>query len=148
MSKTFLFQAIRFSQTVQIQTIQSHKYAVSSIYPIDRAQSGATIPEQSGPGGDCNEGILRIPQSFSITGTSPSDCLVSYAEYSLWQGSYPSVEVQSVDSTAPADWAKLNGSKNCYVLPIIQFRHLVNEFQYCYLTLIILFKITYLFAHS
>ena len=43
----------------------------SSIQPIDRALSGATIPGQSGPGSNVNEGVLRIPQSSSITGTSP-----------------------------------------------------------------------------
>ena len=46
--------------------------------PIDRALSGATIPGQSGSGSNGNEGVLRIPQSPNITGTSPSDCLVSY----------------------------------------------------------------------
>ena len=66
-----------------------------------------TTPGQSGPGNDGNEGVLRIPQSSSIAGTSPSDCLVSYAGHSLvGGGSYPSAEVQSVYSTAPADWAK------------------------------------------
>ena len=39
---------------------------------------GATTPDQSGAGSDGNKGVLRIPQSFSITGTSPSGCLVSY----------------------------------------------------------------------
>ena len=38
--------------------------------------------------------------------TSPSDCLVSYPGYSLGGGSFSSAEVQSVFSTAPADWAK------------------------------------------
>ena len=42
----------------------------SSIWPMDRALSGATIPGQSGPG---NEGVLHIPQSSGSTGTSPSD---------------------------------------------------------------------------
>ena len=37
---------------------------------MDRALSGATIPDQSGPGSNDNEGVLRIPQSPSITGTS------------------------------------------------------------------------------
>ena len=32
---------------------------------------------------DGNEGELHIPQSFRITGTSPSDCLVSYPGHSL-----------------------------------------------------------------
>ena len=42
------------------------------------ADLGATTPGQSGPGSDGNEGILNIPQSLSITGTSPLDCLISY----------------------------------------------------------------------
>ena len=49
----------------------------SSIWPIDRTLSSATTPGQSGPGNDGNEGLLHIPQSSSITGTSLSDCLVS-----------------------------------------------------------------------
>ena len=47
------------------------------------ALSGTTIPGQRGPGSDGNEGVLRIPQSSSIAGTSPSDCLVSYLGHSL-----------------------------------------------------------------
>ena len=44
----------------------------------------------SGPGSDGNEGVLRIPQSSSITGTSPSDCSVSYPGHSLgWRGLIP-----------------------------------------------------------
>ena len=39
-----------------------------SIWPIDRTRSGATIPDQSGPGSDGNEGILRILQNSSIIG--------------------------------------------------------------------------------
>ena len=35
--------------------------------------SGATSLGQSGPGSDGNEGVLRVPQSVSITGTMPSD---------------------------------------------------------------------------
>ena len=48
--------------------------------------SGATTPGQSIPGSDGNEGVLRIPQSSSIAGTSPSDCLVSYPGHSLGGG--------------------------------------------------------------
>ena len=125
MSKTFLFQAIQFSQTVLFQTIQfnistvsmsksvlfqviqfSVSTQISSIWPIDRTLSGATTPSQSWPGSNGNEGVLCIPQSSSITGTSPSDCLVSYTGHSL-VGSYPSAEKQSVYSTAPANWARL-----------------------------------------
>ena len=77
------------------------------------ALSGATTPGQSGSGSDGNEGVLRIPQSSSTAGTSPSDCLVSYPGHSL-RGSYPSAEVQSVYFTAPADWANIKVSIGKY----------------------------------
>ena len=48
--------------------------------------SSATSPGQSGPGSDDNEGVLCIPQSSSITGTSLSDCLVSYPRHLLGRG--------------------------------------------------------------
>ena len=50
---------------------------------MDRTLSGATTPGQSGPGSDDNKGVLCIPQSSSITGTSPSDYLVSYLGHLL-----------------------------------------------------------------
>ena len=56
------------------------------------------------PGSNGNKGVVRIFQSPNIIGTSPSDCLRSYLGHSLGE-SYPSAEVQSVYSTAPADWA-------------------------------------------
>ena len=40
----------------------------SSISLIDRNLSGAIIPGENEPGSDGNEGVLRIPLSFSITG--------------------------------------------------------------------------------
>ena len=56
----------------------------SCILPINRALSGATIPDQSGPGSNGNEGVFCIPQSRTgITGTSPIDCLVSYPGHAL-----------------------------------------------------------------
>ena len=117
--KTFLFQSIQFSQTVLIQTIQfsisidfvhtqlkvktvlfqtiqfSISTQFSSTWPIDRTLSGATTLVKSEPESDVNEGVLRISQSSSITGTSPSDCLVSYLEHSLGE-SYPSAKMQSM----------------------------------------------------
>ena len=45
--------------------------------------SGAITLGQSGPGSNSNEGVLRIPQSSSTAGTSPSDCLVLYPGHSL-----------------------------------------------------------------
>ena len=47
---------------------------LSSIWPIDSTLSGATTSSQSGPGSNGNEGVHRIPQSFSNTETSSSDC--------------------------------------------------------------------------
>ena len=67
----------------------------TSIWPIDKTQSGATTSGQSGPGIDGNEGILHIPQS-SKTRASPSDCLVSCLGHSLGKESYPSAKIQSV----------------------------------------------------
>ena len=67
----------------------------NTIWPIDRTLSCATTSDKSGPGGDVNEGVIHIPQSSSITGTSPSDCLMSYTAHSLW-GPYPSAEKQSI----------------------------------------------------
>ena len=96
MSKPILFQTIQFSIRMQF----------SSIWPIDRTLSGVITPGQSGPGSDGDEGVLCIPQNCSITGVTSSDCLVSYTGHSLKE-SYPSAEMQSVYSTAPADWATL-----------------------------------------
>ena len=77
----------------------------SSIWPIDRTWSGATTPDQSGPGSDDNERVLRIPQSSSITGTSLLYCLGSYTGHLFGGGSYLSAKKQSVYSTAPVDCA-------------------------------------------
>ena len=50
------------------------------------------------PGSDGNKGVLRITQSSSITGASPSDCLVSYQD-TYWESPTPSADTQSVYST-------------------------------------------------
>ena len=71
---------------------------------IDKTLSSATTPSQGGPESDGNEGVLYIPQSSSITGSSPSVCFVLYPGQSLG-GAYRSTEKQSVYYTAPADWA-------------------------------------------
>ena len=60
-------------KTVLLQTIQlSISIQFSSIWPTDRTLSGATTLDQSGPGSDGNEGVLRISQSANVTGASPS----------------------------------------------------------------------------
>ena len=70
--KTVLFQAIQFSINTLINTktdlFQAIQFSIStsfsSISPIDRTLSGATISSQSGPGSNGNEGysmFLKIP---------------------------------------------------------------------------------------
>ena len=76
----------------------------SFIWPVDKTLPGATTLGQSGAGSNGNEVVLHIPQSSSITGASPSVCLVSYAGHSL-EGSFSSAEIQLVYSTAPVNWA-------------------------------------------
>ena len=61
-----------------------HKSFISSIH--DHLMSVVVLPfrhKKSRPGSDDNEGVLQIPQSSSITGTSPSDCSVSYPGHFL-----------------------------------------------------------------
>ena len=89
--ETVLFQAIQFSVSTQF----------SSIWPMGRTLSGATIPDQSGPGSNDNEGVLHIPQSSSISGASPSNCLVSYPGH-LLEEFHSSAEMQSMYSAASA----------------------------------------------
>ena len=92
---TVLIQSIQFSISTQF----------SSIWPIHRTLSGATTPGQSGPGSDGNEGVLLISQSSSITGTSLSDCLVSYSRTLVWGGLILLQLKQLVYSTITANWA-------------------------------------------
>ena len=93
---TVLFQTVQFSvgiafiytqlnvKTILFQTIQfSIGTEFSSISSINGTRSGATTPSQSGHGSNGNEGILRIPESSSITGLLPSISLVSYSGNSL-----------------------------------------------------------------
>ena len=107
MAKTVLFQTIQFSINTQF----------SSIWYIDRTLSSLL----SRPGSDGNEGVLCIPQSSSIIGTSPSYCLVPYQGHSSGE-SYPSAEKQSVYSTVLVDWhikhGRLFNAKSCLYIYI------------------------------
>ena len=77
----------------------------SAIWLIDRALSCTTTLSQSVPGSDRNEEVLRILQSFSITGASLSDYLGLYPGHLQGWSSYPSTEMQLVYSITPDDWA-------------------------------------------
>ena len=91
----------------------AHNLNVKQFYLIhrqDRTLSGASTPGQSVPGSDGNEGVFRIPQSSSISGTSPLHGLMSYTLMSCtrsveWGDHTPSAEMQSVYSATPADHA-------------------------------------------
>ena len=72
-AKTVPFQANKFSISTQF----------SFIWPIEMTLSGATTPSQNGPGNYGSEGIYHISQRSNITGTSPSDYLVSYLGHFL-----------------------------------------------------------------
>ena len=63
----------------------------SFIWPIDRTLLGATTLGQSGPGSEGNECVVRIPQSCSITGSSPSDCHIRTPRQSVifWPSTRP-----------------------------------------------------------
>ena len=86
MSKTVLFQSVELNIRTQL----------SSIWPIDRTLSGAIFLGQSGLRSDGNDGVLCIFESSCITGTSPSDCLVSSHDTRWWGFFYSSTEMQSV----------------------------------------------------
>ena len=79
-----LFQTVQFSISAEF----------SYFLPIGRTLSGTSTPDQSGPESDGNEGVFRIPQISSITGTTPSDFLMSYPGHSL--RGYPSAQKQPV----------------------------------------------------
>ena len=100
MSKTLLFQAIQFSQIIQFFI----SMPLDLFNPLRGPLSLTTTSGESGPWNDGNKGVFHIPQSSIISGTSPSDCSVSYPGQSLGR-SYPCAEKQSVSSTAKVDWA-------------------------------------------
>ena len=104
-----LFQIIQFSISTQF----------SSIWLIDWTLSGATTPGPSGPGNDVNEGVLRIPQSSSISGTSPSDCLVSYPGPSFGVCGVLLCREAAVVLYSPSPLGKLITLLSCfYCLPV------------------------------
>ena len=69
----------------------------SSIRPIDSTLAGTITPVQSGPGSDGRE--RGTPHSQSLTIRLFSITYMPLVEF------YSSAEMQSVYSTAPADWA-------------------------------------------
>ena len=76
----------------------------SYICSIDRTLSSASIPSQSGPERDGNEGVLHIPLNCRVSQAWLSECLVSIRTLFGW-GLTHQTDMQSVYSTAPVDWA-------------------------------------------
>ena len=71
----------------------------NSIWPRDRTLSGVSTP---GSGSNGNERVFCIPRGSSITGASPSNCLVSYPGPSFGSGVLPLCRgawVQILDET-------------------------------------------------
>ena len=91
--RSFVYTLLYY-QTGPFQTIQfsichlfaQFEYSNSSIWPIDRTSSGASIPDQSGPGSDGNKWVVHFPQSSGISGASPSDYFVLYTGHSFGGG--------------------------------------------------------------
>ena len=77
----------------------SHLFAHSLFYLIHR--------KEPGPGSNGNERALHILQIFKV-GASPSDCLMSYPGHLLGGGAHSSAEIQSLYSTAPANWTEIH----------------------------------------
>ena len=122
MSKTVLFHTIQFSISTQF----------GSIWPIDRTLSDITTLGQCGPGNDGNEGVLHIPQRSSITGTSSSDCLVSYPGHLLREFS-SSAEIQTVCYTGLLNWAKkYQGQSSIYQDSVEQWIIIISCYQHGY----------------
>ena len=100
MSKQIYFKQFSLANKTSSFSNKSVKQ-ISTIWLIDRTLIGATIPGQRGLGSDGSESVLLIPQNFSITRISPSDCFVLYPGH-LFEESYPWAEMNLVYSTAPA----------------------------------------------
>ena len=109
---------------------------------------------QSESGRDGNEVLLSIAQISFITGTLPSDCIVSNPRHSLGgalllcrdaigvfyspsrlnhrtfvgQSSYPSAEMKTVYSIAPAHWSNNLGYSCSYVWSIRRVSFIVLSF--------------------
>ena len=88
--KTVLFQTIQFS----VSNFFMHSIKVKK-FLSDTTLLGPTTLSQSGPMSDGNKGILRIPQSSSITRASSSGCLIdetdciSHSTITLGKGMNP-----------------------------------------------------------
>ena len=77
MSKTVLFWTVQLSSSVCILVLFDPEIGLYQVLPL-RARVDLRVMAM--------KGVSHIPQSSSITGTSPSNCLVSYPGHLLWGG--------------------------------------------------------------
>ena len=99
--------------------MNSIKRLNSSIWPIDRTQTGSTTSGQSGPRSNGNEEVLHIFQ-HSRTGVWPSHGFVSYPGHTLGR-SWPPAKVQLVFSATPANLAGWDAGFYYWVLHVIMW---------------------------
>ena len=78
----------------------------SSIWPIDRTLSGATSPSQRGPGRMPMKGCSVFPKAQVLLEPHHQIVYCHIQGTRLVKEAYPSAGLQSVNSTAPADWPK------------------------------------------
>ena len=111
-----------FCSQFKCQTVQ--------IWPIDRALSGATTPDQSGLGSYGIEGVLHILQT-SKTGALPSNGLMLYLGHSLGgEGVLPlSRDAVGIISGSSRQgciyWRKINLTE-CKIEKVIYSKNLFN----------------------
>ena len=74
------------------------------IWPLDRTLSGTIIPGQNGHGSDGNKRVLHIPHCSSISGASPSDCLVSYLGLLLGESYLFAIASRSTQAWSGSIW--------------------------------------------
>ena len=87
---TWWFQTIQFTKSTQFSSIWPTHLGPYWMLPLQARE---------------DLGVIAMKGYFAFPKGSPSDCLVSYPRHSLGE-SCPSAEIQSVYSTASADWAR------------------------------------------
>ena len=70
----------------RVRDIRASRHDMMMMRPIDRTLSGGTTQSQSRPGSDDDEGVIRTPQRSTITGTSATNCFVTYLGHSYKRG--------------------------------------------------------------
>ena len=85
-TQSWMIKQFYSQQFNSARVICLHSALMSNFYSTIRVPLGATILGHSGPGSDVYEGVLRISRISRITGSSPSDCLVSYQGHLFREG--------------------------------------------------------------